>query len=244
MKSQAKPAWIKQLSQCSLSFWCSMEVLEKGDERESRRNGWYLGEPKEWLIFWRAKRMVDISCYKQSPREVSWSGARGFRIRYNSAVKFWLLSCCWTHVTDVSLKDISLVPLPEEKQKAMDSTQYHSVWFYYGKSHKIFYAEHRLGIYRTFNAGPFALYLSWQWRSYYLRAVRVLIAAFHCCVSWTDCWWLFLPFLSHKDNFIWRNLSCTHYAGPLHLFSAVSTQEDIQATQGKFQITKTKLLLH
>lgn len=71
-KNQVKPAQFKQLSHCSLCFWCSIEVWEKGDERESHRNGWYLGEPKEWLL---------SLCYKQAgePQGGEMISGRGFQ---------------------------------------------------------------------------------------------------------------------------------------------------------------------
>lgn len=199
-------------------LWCSIEVWEKGDERENQRNGWYLWEPKEWLL---------SLCYKQAgePQGGELVSGRGFQeqVQFSCWVLIPVLlsdtrdrmwACSTGHV-----KDVTFVPLPEEKQKAMDSTQNHSVWFYYRKSHKTYLCK----------AAPWYLQHI-QYQSFCplfeLTMEKLLLAScesfdsslqVNFCFSWTDCWWLFLLFLSHKDNFIWRNLSCIQCAGPLHL---------------------------
>lgn len=195
----------------------------------------------------RAKGMVDIcesqrkGCYLcvinrlVSPRELSWSVAEGFR--YNLAVKFWFLSCCqtcdrtWACSTG-HVKDITFVPLPEEKQKAMDNTQYHSVWFYYRKSHKTYLCKASLWYLQHIQCQSFCPLFELTMEKLLLAGCESFDSSLqvNCCFSWTDCWWLFLLFLSHKDNFIWRNLSCTQCAGLLHLFSAESTWGGIKGT--------------
>lgn len=157
-KNQVKSAWLKQLCQCSISFCCSIGVLEKGDERESQRNGCYLWEPKEWLLSVCINRLV-------SPREVSWSVAEGFR--YNLAVKFWFLSCCRqvTGREHLALGMWRTLPLFLCLKRGRRQWIAHSTTasdFITEKVTKLIYAKHLFGIYSTFSASHFALYLSWQ----------------------------------------------------------------------------------
>lgn len=128
------------------------------------------------------------------------------------------------------VKDITFVPLHEERQKALDSTQHQSVWFYYRKSHKTSLCKAAPWYLQHIQCHSFCPLFELTMEKLLLASCESFdsILQVNFCFSWTDCWWLFLLFLSCKDNFIWRNLSCIQCTRPLHLFSVENTGEGIK----------------